>query len=87
MRRERISNLLSENMALWKVYGNHILEYLIKKSCKRDKREVHKKLLDEDIVKISKNYQELSDEINDMMDITEATEKEVIKLTGEKIAK
>ena len=86
MRRERISNLLSENMALRKVYGKHVGEYLIKKSCKRDKREVYKKLLDEDIVKISKNYEKLSDEINDMMDITEAMEKELIKLTGEKIA-
>ena len=83
MRRERISNLLSENAALWKVYSNHVFEYCIKESC-RDKWGVNKKVLEEDIIKVNKNYEKLSDEIHDMMDITEAMEKELIKLTGER---
>ena len=80
MRRERIVNLLSENAALWKVYGKHMVEYCIKELSKRGV----KKTLEEDVIKIKKNYEKLIDEINDMMDITEATEKELIKLTGEK---
>ncbi len=68
MRRERILNLLSESIELSKVYYNHLFEYCIKES---GKRGVNKKLLEVDTIKINKNYEKLSDEINDMMDIIE----------------